>query len=60
MWTGLLEDLEHNIINFTHGEEIVGIYGKLESQTTKNMAGRRFTTKNFVSLGFILNQCENF
>lgn len=60
MWTGLMDDLEHEFINFTHGEEIVGIFGKIAEHTSTNMAGTKNTSKNFVSLGFIVNQCENF
>ena len=30
-WSGLMEQLDHEIINFTHGEEIVGMFGKLET-----------------------------
>ena len=38
-WTGLMEDLDHEIINFTHGEEIVGMFGKIETQEETNMRG---------------------
>jgi len=55
LWTGVWDDLEHEIINFTRGEEIVGVFGKVADLTTQNMALTKFTTKSFVSLGFILN-----
>ena len=54
-----MDDLQHEIVNFTHGEEIVGMYGKLESMKERSTWGREYVSKNFVSLGFILNQCEN-
>lgn len=38
--------------------EIIGIYGKLEKEVVKNKYGRKFSSKNFASIGFILNQCE--
>ena len=57
-WTGQIDDLEHEIINFTHGEEIVGLFGKIETQEETNTQGKTSVKKNFVSLGFILNQCE--
>lgn len=59
MWTGLLNDLEHEVTTFNHGEEIVGIYGKLETVISKKVTGSNTSTQNFVSLGFILNNCEN-
>ena len=55
-----MDDLEHNIINLSRGENVVGLFGKVENETTYSMGGRAFTTKNFVSLGFILNQCDNY
>ena len=57
-WTGQIDDLEHEIINFTHGEEIVGMFGKIETNEETNTQGKTSVKKNFVSLGFILNQCE--
>lgn len=54
-----MDDLEHERIELSRGEEIVGLYGKIMTETTKNMAGREFVTKSFVSLGFIMNQCSD-
>ena len=43
------------ILNFPNGEEIVGIYGTTVKET-KHGDG---VANHLVSLGFILNQCEN-
>ena len=60
-WTGQLEQLESETLNLPHGEEIVGLYGGVATETTHSITtGQEFTTQNFVSLGFIMNQCEDF
>ena len=48
------KNYETDIINFTKGEEIVGVMGMLEKD--KKTAG---VANHFVSMGFITNQCEN-
>lgn len=49
-----LKDYQTEIINFTNGEEIVGVFGMIEHD--KKTAG---VANHFVSMGFITNQCEN-
>ena len=56
-WSGWLEDLDSQIIDLSKGQEIVGLYGKLEQTQRKNMSGSIVKRHNFVSLGIILNQC---
>ena len=60
LWTGQMEQLDSETLNLTHGEEIVGLYGGVETETTHSITtGEEFTTQNFASLGFIMNQCED-
>ena len=39
-------------MNFTKGEEIIGVFGRSDRDS-------RGITTHFVSLGFILNQCND-
>ncbi len=46
-------------MNFSHGEEILGFYGKIVEETRKTLAGEKYN-HHFVSLGVIVNECDNF
>ena len=48
-----------DIINFTRNEEIVGIFGRTEPNISKSVVHVNAVGEHFVSLGFVLNQCEN-
>ena len=51
--------LQQEIINFSHGEEILGFYGKTVAETIKTMHGP-LHNKHFVSFGVIVNECDTY
>ena len=52
-------NLKQEIVNFPHGEEILGLYGKTKTDNITTMKGK-FSEDHFASLGFIVNRCDNF
>lgn len=52
-------NLKQEIVNFPHGEEILGIYGKTKTDEITTMKGK-FKEDHFASLGFIVNRCDNY
>ena len=47
-----------DIINFTRNEDIVGVFGRTEPNTSQSVVHTTPVGERFVSLGFILNTCE--
>ena len=50
--------VKQEIVNFSHGEEILGIYGKTDNRDPESDDTER-SPDHFVTMGFIVNQCDN-
>ncbi len=48
------------IVNFSHGEELLGVFGETKSVTIKNEGRGNYRSAHFVSMGFIVNMCDTF
>jgi len=51
-------NVKQEIVNFAHGEEILGIYGKTVNRDPEQDDDEE-SPDHFVTMGFIVNQCDN-